>query len=166
MYTTISSFIQDYREEAKSTHRLLSLLTEDTMQQEVAPGRRTLGHLAWHLVPYGGLLTPTGLVFTAPADPNEPPKSAAEIAEQYRLTVNSILAAVQEQWTDEKLQQSIPIFGETWTISYTLGMLVKHEIHHRGQLTVLMRQAGLPLVGIYGPTKEEWEQIGMAAPAI
>jgi len=23
-------------------------------------------------------------------------------------------------------------------------------------LTVLMRQAGVPLVGLYGPTKEEW----------
>lgn len=30
-----------------------------------------------------------------------------------------------------------------------------HEIHHRGQLTILMRQAGITVSGLYGPSKEE-----------
>lgn len=34
----------------------------------------------------------------------------------------------------------------------------------RGQLTVLMRQAGLPVSGVYGPSKEEGGQFGMEAP--
>jgi hypothetical protein len=29
-----------------------------------------------------------------------------------------------------------------------------------------MRQAGLPIAGIYGPTREEWASWGMSAPAI
>lgn len=31
-------------------------------------------------------------------------------------------------------------------------------------MTVLMRQAGLTVPGIYGPAKEEWATFGMEAP--
>jgi uncharacterized damage-inducible protein DinB len=31
-------------------------------------------------------------------------------------------------------------------------------------MTVLMRQAGLKVPGIYGPSYEEWLQFGMKAP--
>ncbi|MCK4657684.1 MAG: hypothetical protein KAT85_11650, partial [candidate division Zixibacteria bacterium] len=39
-------------------------------------------------------------------------------------------------------------------------------IHHRGQMTVLMRQAGLKVPGVYGPSMEEWEHFGMKKPEI
>jgi hypothetical protein len=35
---------------------------------------------------------------------------------------------------------------------------------YRGQMTVLMRQAGLKVPVIYGPAREEWQEFGMAAP--
>ncbi|WP_258881781.1 DinB family protein [Paenibacillus sp. sptzw28] len=31
----------------------------------------------------------------------------------------------------------------------------RHQIHHRGQMTILIRQAGLTAPGIYGPNEEE-----------
>lgn len=31
-------------------------------------------------------------------------------------------------------------------------------------MTVLMRQAGLTVPGIYGPAKEEWAKFGLEAP--
>ncbi len=33
-------------------------------------------------------------------------------------------------------------------------------------MTVLMRQAGLAMPSIYGPTKEGWVAYGMEAPAV
>jgi hypothetical protein len=33
-------------------------------------------------------------------------------------------------------------------------------------MSVLMRQAGLPMPSIYGPTKEEWAQWNMQPPAV
>jgi len=33
-------------------------------------------------------------------------------------------------------------------------------------MTVLMRQGGLKVPGVFGPTKEEWSQYGMQEPAI
>ncbi|HZG18224.1 MAG TPA: DinB family protein, partial [Candidatus Bathyarchaeia archaeon] len=53
-----------------------------------------------------------------------------------------------------------------WKNGFTLRALLMHEVHHRGQMTVLMRQAGLTIPGIYGPAKEEWAAMGMEAPVV
>ncbi|WP_248930979.1 DinB family protein [Paenibacillus hamazuiensis] len=164
MYQTVQSFVEDYRSESAGTQKLLDALTDESLNQEVAPGFRTLGQLAWHLCTSGGFLQPTGLKFEYPSDESERPSSASEIAQAYRKMSESLLEAVQTQWTDESLQLTSPFFGEQWKNGMALDGLIKHEIHHRGQLTVLMRQAGIPVTGVYGPAKEEWAAMGMAAP--
>jgi uncharacterized damage-inducible protein DinB len=67
---------------------------------------------------------------------------------------------VGENWTDETLLVTDNMYGETWKRGFSLFLLVTHEAHHRGQMTVLMRQAGLTVPGVYGPAKEEWAAIG------
>lgn len=47
------------------------------------------------------------------------------------------------------------MYGEIWKINKVLSVVVKHQTHHRGQLTVIMRLAGLKVTGVYGPAKEE-----------
>jgi uncharacterized damage-inducible protein DinB len=42
-------------------------------------------------------------------------------------------------------------------------VLITHQIHHRAQMTVLMRLAGLKVPGVCGPAKEEWKAMGMPA---
>ena len=43
-----------------------------------------------------------------------------------------------------------------------LQIIMHHQIHHRAQLGVLMRIAGLAVLGVYGPSKEDWTAMGMA----
>ena len=162
-YVTVQSFIDDYRNEAIGTQKLLDALTDESLGREIAPGYRTLGFLAWHLVTSSALLLATGLKFDVESEENQP-TSAAAIAQKYRGMVETVLDAVRTQLTDEKVHDEIDIFGDKWTIGYTLGALIGHEIHHRGQMTVLMRQAGLPVAGVYGPSKEEWAAMGAPAP--
>ncbi|MBP3966436.1 DinB family protein [Paenibacillus lignilyticus] len=164
MFRTVKDFIEDYKDESQGTQKLLDLLTDESLTQAVGEGRRTIGQLAWHLIHDDtGMLRRIGLDFKAPAAKSEPPQSAAVIAATYRETAASILEAAS-QWSDEKLLESHNIFGEVWENGLTMQLFIKHEVHHRGQLTVLMRQAGLPVAGLYGPSKEEWEQMGMTAP--
>ncbi|UOQ44219.1 DinB family protein [Halobacillus salinarum] len=163
MYQTIESFVSEYEHERTLTLNLLTALTDASLSKEVAPGYRTLGSLAWHLVPSGGILSPTGLRFETTAEQNAP-ASASEIALAYEKTSQSLIDAVKKQWTDAALQESATIYGQEWTKGFTLAVFLKHEIHHRGQLTILMRQAGLPVSGVYGPTKEEWAAMGMDSP--
>jgi uncharacterized damage-inducible protein DinB len=155
MYTTVQGFIEDYRNEAENTLKLLDTLTDESLNQEVAPGYWTLGGLAWHLAAYSGLLQPTGVEFEMPPEHSGAPASASEIANIYRKKTQSLLEAVRTQWTDKKLQENIVVYDYQWTVGLTIHIFLKHEIHHRGQLTILMRQAGLPVTGVYGPSKEE-----------
>lgn len=84
----------------------------------------------------------------------------------YRQVSKSMVESVKKQWSDETLQEEREMYGERWTVGNTLSALIYHQIHHRGQLTVLMRQAGLKMPGIYGPSREEWSQYGMEAPVV
>jgi uncharacterized damage-inducible protein DinB len=36
-----------------------------------------------------------------------------------------------------------------------LQSLIRHQIHHRGQMTILMREAHVVVPGVYGPSREE-----------
>lgn len=167
MYTSLQSFIAEYTYEAEGTQKLLNLLTDASLEQEVLPGFRTLGRLAWHIVTtVPEMLHRTGLQFDAPYAYSEPPASAVEIAATYRTAVQSMLEAIRTEWTDETLQLEVNLYGEPWKNGFTLSSFLMHEVHHRGQMTVLMRQAGLTIPGVFGPAKEEWAAMGMEAPVV
>ena len=55
------------------------------------------------------------------------------------------------------------MYGEKWKRGTTLSVIISHQIHHRAQLTVVMRLNGLKVPGVFGPAKEEWTQLGMPA---
>ena len=68
------------------------------------------------------------------------------------------------KWNDEALEVIDEMYGEKWARGQTLRILLDHETHHRGQMTVLLRQAGETVPGIFGPAKEEWGRYGMETP--
>ncbi len=68
-----------------------------------------------------------------------------------------IKQAVENDWTDQDLNDRVDFFGHQQTKAGVLRFLISHQIHHRGQMTVLMRQADLRVPGIYGPTREDQE---------
>jgi len=58
------------------------------------------------------------------------------------------------------------MYGEQWSRAKTLQVLIHHQIHHRAQMTVLMRQAGLRVPGLFGPAREDWAKMGMSPPVV
>ncbi|MCM2535756.1 DinB family protein [Neobacillus pocheonensis] len=142
---------------------MLNALTDESLKQEVARGFRTLGFLAWHLAQSAAMLHSAGVKFEVPQE-KEAPATAAAISQAYQQTSQALLDAVQTQLKDENLQETVNFFGMNWKTDYLLYSFLKHEVHHRGQITILMRQAGIPVSGAYGPAKEEWVAFGMEAP--
>jgi uncharacterized damage-inducible protein DinB len=165
MYRTISDFTVDWKDESAATLKVLHALTDQSLHQKVSPDGRSLGFLAWHLV-----LTLTemgskmGLQITGPAEDSEQPAHVSEIASTYEISSKSVGEVVRTTWSDASLDEKINMYGEMWKRGFALASLVRHQTHHRAQMTVLMRQAGLPVPGIYGPSREEWAQMGMPAP--
>jgi uncharacterized damage-inducible protein DinB len=167
MYRTIEDFVAHWKYESGSTQKQMDQLTDQSLAQAVVDGHRTLGRLAWHIVvTIPEMMQRTGLKL-ASVDPSAPvPKTAAEIKKAYASVSQQLLEQVQANWKDETLQLEDNMYGEQWKRGMTAMALVKHEVHHRGQMTVLMRQAGLKVPGIYGPSKEEWVNYGAPAPEI
>lgn len=163
MCTTINDFVAEWEKEVQLTQKLLDGLTDESLSQPIGPERRTLGQLAWHLVSSIHFMSSLGLKFEAPDDAGKgsSPESAAHIAEQYRKISHELQQAVRMQWSDESLQEKQTIMGEAWGNGDSLRFTIMHQVHHRGQMTVLMRQAGLRPPEIYGPTYEYWIDKGL-----
>ena len=108
----------------------------------------------------------TGLHVKGVGEHDPVPSSAAVIASGYKAAAASLVEELKANWNEETLKQSDDMYGEQWTRAQTLMVLITHQAHHRGQLTVLMRQAGLRVAGVYGPAMEDWASMGMEPPAI
>jgi len=162
MFVTVKDFVAAWTHEAAATQRVLDMLTDASLQQKIAPNHRTLGQIGWHLaITIHEMTSRTGLEFAQVEGEEEAPKEAATIAAAYKQSSHAMLEAIQTQWADSDLLKSSMMYGDEWQNGLTLDILIKHEIHHRGQMTVLMRQAGLLVPDIYGPTREGWLAFGM-----
>nr|WP_138752876.1 DinB family protein [Paenibacillus sinopodophylli] len=160
MTMTIETFAAEWMKEAELTERVLIALTDESLQQQIDAERRTLGDLAWHLVTSIHFMRGLGLDFDHIDDRSELTNSAIGIAEEYRRLNQAFLQAVRQQWTDESLHVFHAIAGEEWRNDESLRYSLMHQAHHRGQMTVLMRQAGLKTPPLYGPTYETWIEQG------
>jgi len=162
MYTSIESFLKDWKYERDSTVKLLKNLNDESLNQKVTPDGRSLGFLAWHIAgTIPEMLGKAGLKVDGPKEDEPVPGKAEEIVAGYEKTANSLADQLKKNWTDEKLNEEDDMYGEKWKKGMTLMYLSLHQAHHRGQMTVLMRQAGLKVTGVYGPAKEEWAAMGM-----
>jgi uncharacterized damage-inducible protein DinB len=164
MYYKISDFIEDWKYESESTIKVLNNLTDEMLTVKFNNDIRTAGKLAWHIVgAIAELGHRMGLTFEEIDQDSPFPPTAKEIVDEYKRASEGMVKEIQENWTDETLLLEDDVIGngELWSRGKTLGALVTHQIHHRAQLTIVMRLAGLKVPGVYGPAKEEWVKYGM-----
>ncbi|MCA2984072.1 DinB family protein [Gemmatimonas sp.] len=167
MYHTLEEFLSHWAFESADTQKLMDALTDASLSQPMYPGGRNLGRLAWHIAQtIPEMMNKTGLAVGGVGEHEEVPSTAVEIAHGYASAALSLVEEIKAKWTDLTLTTTDDMYGFTWTKAMTLAALMSHQIHHRGQMTVLMRQAGLRVPGVYGPAKEEWEDLGMEPPLI
>ncbi len=167
MFRTINDFDTVWSQELESTQKILKHLTDKSLTQAGAPGGRTIGRMAWHIViSIPEMMTRTGLKLEGPQADAPLPASSKQIFSAYNDAAVSLLKQIKAQWSDATLSVIDDMYGEKWARGKTLAALVFHQIHHRAQMTVLMRQAGLSVPGVFGPAREEWAQYGMNEPEI
>ncbi|MFC0237093.1 DinB family protein [Fictibacillus phosphorivorans] len=167
MYITIADFIREWNREATLTQKVLDGLTDESLGQKVYPEGRTLGRIAWHLTTnIPEYLAHFGLKVDEVKHKEEVPTSAKEIADTFKELSSAATRVIEEQWTDETLKEVRTAFGREESNAQILMGLIKHIVHHRGQVTILMRQAGIKPFGVYGPPKEDWIHLGVENPPL
>ncbi len=160
MVRTIRDFIERWKEESDNTLKVINNLTDESLSRSV-PGSRTLGRLANHLVEtLSEFPHKLGLPIEEEFITH---RSVAELTLAYQIASDRLLQAIADTWQDDKiLKEEKNMYGEPWKIGVALYYLIAHQTHHRGQMTTIMRSAGLRVPGIYGPSVEEWKAMNMA----
>jgi len=171
MFRRVEDFVACWEQESRGCLRVFQAVDEAVMAQAVAPGHRDLRRLAWHLVE--GLIEMPGRMGLHLEGAElikggficDPPATMEEIRHVYARTSAALLKALGD-WTDAELEREDDMYGEAWRRGFSLLVLITHQAHHRGQMTVLLRQAGLGVPDIYGPTRESWASFGMKEPRV
>ncbi len=159
MTNEIERFRKVWDMEGQLTMRLLQALPADQYDFRPDPQGRSLGEMAWHLAEIEGYTSygvAQGAVTFQEAPPNmKRPREVKLLAPGYRVVHEEAvarLANLTEADLDREVQfadRRMPIRDIVW------GAILMHEIHHRGQLSLLCRLSGGTPPGIYGPNREE-----------
>lgn len=130
-------------------------ITEDKKHVAIVEGHNSLEFLSWHLTNaplfFCGLI---GQSLNVQINPSTPPSTMKEIIDEYKKVNEKVVNAVKKL-DDSSLEKEVDMIGRPTAIGAVLRMLIDHQTHHRAQMQVLLRQAGLPVPGVMGPTKEQ-----------
>lgn len=154
MYRKVEDFIEDWTASAGGTLKVFQAMTNDKLDQAIVEGHSTLAWLAWHLVGAAGAFGHfAGLQVPGPGRDEPVPTDVAEIVQAYEKVMEAFKTEAAKL-TDEMLLEEVNGFVGPTVRGKLLRGLIDHQTHHRGQMTVLLRQAGLTVPGVMGPTKE------------
>jgi uncharacterized damage-inducible protein DinB len=162
MYRKIKDFVTEWESEALATIKIFSEITQEAKSVRSNDNIRSLGRLAWHIThTLTEMPFKAGLMKEDYLDHKPIPETIDQIIATYKKYSGELIKRILEDWEDKDLTGEIDIYGQQWERRKILGIVVKHQFHHRGQMTMLMRMQNLVVPGIYGPSKEEWASFGM-----
>lgn len=154
MYRTAQDFIADWQSNSTGTVKVLQSISEDKKHVGIVEGHNSLEWLAWHLVSVAGAFGQfAGLQVPAPGPDMPIPATLAEIAKMYGQIVEAYTTEAATL-TEEQMLEEVQAFGGSMPRGQLLRLLIDHQTHHRGQMTVLLRQADLTVPPVMGPTQE------------
>jgi uncharacterized damage-inducible protein DinB len=162
MYRKVSDFLEDWKSETDSTIKVFSGLTDESLNKKFHNDVRSAGRIAWHMtMTLAEMAQLMGLKVTSIEKDAPVPSSVRELIDKFNEIAAGLYSEIEKNWTDDTLLREDELFGEIWKRGKSLSVTMAHHIHHLGQLTVVMRLAGLKVPGVYGPAKEEWADYGM-----
>jgi uncharacterized damage-inducible protein DinB len=158
----IEGLLQELDREAQTTRRVLERVPDEQLGWRPHQKARTLGELALHVAATpGAVATLAGQSeVQAPSFTDTSPKSAAEllpahdesIAIAKRLLGTMDDAALQGTWRVMRDGREILAMPR---VALLRTIMLNHWYHHRGQLSVYLRQLDVAIPSIDGPSADE-----------
>ncbi len=154
--------LQELEQEAQTTRRVLERVPEDQLGWRPHEKARTLGELAMHVALVPGAVaeligSPSPAQVPVFADPV--PNSASELIPaldesiaKAKKVVGSMDDAVLATW--RMMQGDRDLFAVPRE-ALLRSIMLNHWYHHRGQLTVYLRELDVSIPSIYGPSADE-----------
>ena len=159
----IGEMLQELEQEAQTTRRVLERVPDNQLTWRPHKKARTLGELALHVATVPGgvaqlVASPSPSQVPDFSDPS--PQSASELIpalEQSIATAKRVLGGMD----DAELLATLRLMrGEREVfalprVAFLRSIMLNHWYHHRGQLSVYLRELDVPIPSIYGPSADE-----------
>ena len=160
---TVKEFIQELDQETQSTRRVLERVSEKHLEWRPHDKSLSLGQLAMHVASIPRAIAELSMRSTFDAGTPIPRPSAASRAELLATLEDSVGRAKEIiSGMDDKALDTpwIMMLGDRQLVSMPRGALLRtvlfnHWYHHRGQLTVYLRQTGALVPAVYGASADE-----------
>jgi uncharacterized damage-inducible protein DinB len=159
----VDGMLQELEQEAQTTRRVLERIPENQMNWRPHPKARTLGELALHVATVPGsvaefIASPSPAQVPDFIDPSPP--SAAELVpalEESIAKAKQVLggmddAKIMATWRMMNGEREVFALPR---VALLRSIMLNHWYHHRGQLTVYLRELNIPIPSIYGPSADE-----------
>lgn len=162
MIRKLEDFYATWAYESQNTIKMFEAIPADRFKNTGSENIRSIARLAWHITEsVSEMLNHAGLAVEGISDASNEPNDISKVITEYKKSSNSLIEMLKANWSDNVLDEKVNMYGDMWEKGTVLSVLVRHQSHHRGQLSILLRQEGLVLPGMYGPTKEEWIAMGL-----
>lgn len=156
--------LAEFKQECATTRRVLERVPADKFSWQPHPKSLTLGQLALHIAILPGrfaeILAPDEFETTTDTFSFKSPASSAEILETFDrgvIAAEKFIGALtpeaaQHNWTVKAGERTLAAVPRGVALR---AWMVNHSIHHRGQLTVYLRELDVKVPSIYGPSADE-----------
>jgi len=158
----IDGMLQELEQEAKTTRRVLERVPGDQLGWKPHKKARTLGELALHVAGTPGAVASLACEseIQEPDFKDATPKSAAElipaldesVATAKRMLAHMDDATLNGTWRMKRNGHEVLAMPRAALLR---SIMLNHWYHHRGQLSVYLRELGVPIPSIYGPSADE-----------
>lgn len=158
----IQGMLQELEQEAQTTRRVLEQVPADRLGWKPHDRSWTLGQLALHVATVPGAIAELSQLSSLPLPTFQQPSpaSAAEILPAFDQSIARAKEILRGMNEDALGKMFRVVDGDKELMALPVGALLRmlmlnHWYHHRGQLTVYLRQVGAPVPSVYGPSADE-----------
>ena len=159
----VEGMLQELEQEAQTTRRVLERVPEAHLTWRPHPKSMSLGQLALHIASVPGAVAEMASLPGLDSPPTFEHPQASTAAELVPKLGESV-ARARASLGGLSDQQAM----ETWTLkdgdrvimalpraALLRSIMLNHLYHHRGQLSVYLRELNVPVPSIYGPSADE-----------
>jgi uncharacterized damage-inducible protein DinB len=159
----IEELRQELEREAQTTRRVLERVAEDRLAWRPNDKSMSLGELAMHVAIVPGAIAELAAGAGVDVEAGIPRPGATSVADLVATLDRSVAKAqavlggldddaLSAPWRMRKGEREIAAMPRGGVIR---TILLNHWYHHRGQLTVYLRQTGARVPSVYGPSADE-----------
>ena len=154
----------DLEIELKETRRVLERVTSDKLEWKHHEKSRSFGQLAQHVAELPGfallIVRQNEIDFAEPRPPRPPITTREKLLETFDDVAAKLTSALDAAGDERLLSHFVMrrgqhVFYDAPRVAALRRMGISHMVHHRGQLTVFLRELGIPVPGVYGPSADE-----------